>query len=346
VIVDIDDTLWRGVAAERTDSLPYTMLEGWPLGFAEALGYLHRRGVLLAIVSKNDEARVTEIWNRIYGGRLTFDDFAVRKINWRSKADNIEEILRQINLLPYSVIFIDDNPAERAAVAAAFPGIRTFGSNPLVWRRILLWSPETQVATITSESASRTEMIQAQITREEHRQRLSRDEFLKSLDLKLNLFEIDGVAHRAFPRVLELINKTNQFNTTGKRWTEQECMAAFAAGCRFLAFEVEDRFTAYGLVGVIVVKGACIAQFVMSCRVAGMDVEIAAVAEVARLLGREGQNTVWGSMVETPLNLLCRDLYKRCGFVEADGEWQRHTIPFPDMPDYVRVINEAAAEAA
>ena len=166
VLVDLDDTLWRGVAAEAAE-VSSTASEGWPLGFAEALMFLKSRGVLLGIVSKNDEDRVREIWRRIYGTRIRLEDFAAVKINWRPKAENIEEILAEVNLLPNSVVFIDDNPVERAAVKAAFPEIRVLGPNPYLWRRILLWSPETQVATITSESAARTEMVQKQVQREE-----------------------------------------------------------------------------------------------------------------------------------------------------------------------------------
>ena len=235
VIVDIDDTLWRGVAAEQSeDELGNEALEGWPLGFAEALGHLKRRGVVLAIASKNDEGRVAQILSRSYGSRLCLDDFAVRKISWQPKADSIEKILHEINLLPRNVVFIDDNPSERAAVKAAFPEMRVFGPNPLLWRRILLWSAETQVSSITAESAARTEMVRAQVERERERQRqqMSRQDFLASLSLAVNLIDITDMDHPGFPRVLELINKTNQFNTTGKRWTKQECMAAVATGTR------------------------------------------------------------------------------------------------------------------
>src|SRR5207237_6903915 len=161
VLVDLDDTMWRGVAAEEGGAWAMAR-EGWPLGFAEALMFLKRRGILLGIVSKNDEERVRGIWRRIYGDLVRLEDFAVRKINWQPKADNVEAILAEVNLLPKSVVFIDDNPVERAGIEAAFPEMRVLGPNPYLWRRILLWSPETQVATITAESAARTAMVQQQ----------------------------------------------------------------------------------------------------------------------------------------------------------------------------------------
>ena len=136
---------------------------------------------------------------------------------------------------------------------AAFPEIRVFGPNPLLCgRRILLWSAETQVSSITAESAARTEMVHAQVERERQRQQMSRQDFLASLSLAVNLIDIADMDHPGFPRVLELINKTNQFNTTGKRWTRRRCAPPSPPG-RNCAFEVEDRFPRYGLVGVIVV---------------------------------------------------------------------------------------------
>jgi FkbH-like protein len=338
VIVDIDDTLWRGVAAEQNEAEPgLEALEGWPLGVAEALGHLRRRGVVLAIASKNDEGRVAQILSRSYGSRLCLDDFAVRKISWQPKADSIEKILHEINLLPRNVVFIDDNPSERAAVKAAFPEMRVFGPNPLLWRRILLWSAETQVSSITAESAARTEMVHAQVDRERQRQQMSRQDFLASLSLAVNLIAITDMDHPGLPRVLELINKTNQFNTTGKRWTKQECMLAVATGTRFIAFDVEDRFTGYGTVGAVVVRESHIVQFVMSCRVVGMEVEIAALSEILRAIQEGGFRSACASLEETEQNLLCRDLYERCGFNRCGDQLIRPLIPNLEKPSHIRI---------
>lgn len=339
VIMDIDDTLWRGVAAEKADGAD-TEMAGWPLGIVEALGYLRRRGVLLAIASKNDEGRIRQLWGEIMGARISLDDFASRKVNWRPKVENIQEILREMNLLPRNVLFVDDNPVERASVQAAFPEIRVMGSNPYLWRRILLWSAETQVAGVTAESAARSDMMRAQVERETQRQQMSREDFLASLSLQFAMQELDGPKHAGFPRALELINKTNQFNTTGKRWTERELGAALAEGARLFSFSVKDRFTAYGTVGVLVVQDARIEQFVMSCRVAGMDVESAAIAEVLRRLGGHGATRCSAVLVETELNLLCREVYKNCGFNLQDGRWERELEPALPIPAHIEVVKK------
>ena len=158
VICDIDDTLWRGVLAE-TESPSGTEIEGWPLGVLDALTALKKRGILLALASKNEEDRVAAIWRRLVGSRLSLDDFAVRRINWLPKVENITEIINLVNVLPSSVVFVDDNPVERAAIKASFPEMRVIGADPYSLKRILVWSAETQVPDITAEFGAKTEMI-------------------------------------------------------------------------------------------------------------------------------------------------------------------------------------------
>jgi FkbH-like protein len=230
-------------------------------------------------------------------------------------------------------------PVEREAVKAAFPEIRTFGPNPYVWRRILLWSAETQVSVITEESGSRTEMVRAQMAREGQRKRLSREEFLASLGVGVEVCEINDTEHHRFARAFELLNKSNQYNTTGRRWTKQECIVAFNSDTSFFLFEVKDRFTAYGVVGVVIIHGSNIVQFVMSCRVVGMEVEIAAVAELLRIIhDRTGASAISAELEETDLNLLARDLWQRCGFVvNESGKWVRPSVPELRCPAHVAV---------
>ena len=345
VVLDLDDTLWKGVSGEIQDIDPI-MLEGWPLGVAEALCYLKKRGILLAIISKNDSKRIAEIWSKMFRGRLKLEDFAVRKINWQPKTENMQALLSEVNLLPRNTVFIDDNPVERAAMKAAFPDMRVLGKYPYYLRRILLWAPETQVPAISEESARRTEMIQAQVERDAQRQSLSREEFLASLSLQVTLLEISSIEHPKFPRAFELLNKTNQFNTTGRRWRHEDCVAAFAAGTAFLAFEVEDRFSSYGLVGVIIIAGRTIEQFVMSCRVVGLEVENAALSRILPGMRRGPPGKIVARMTETDANLLCRGLYKQFGFSPCGRDWAlEDTKDIRALPMHIRLV-EAVSRAA
>jgi FkbH-like protein len=339
VVVDLDDTIWRGVLADES-SISWNAIEGWPLGFIEALLYLKRRGIMLAIISKNDEKIVERIWNQLFRGLLAMDDFAVRKINWFSKAENLLQILKEVNVLSRSVLYIDDNPVEREIIHDAFPDVRLLGANPYILKRILLWAPETQVPFISEESVRHTEMIQQQVERETVRERMSRKEFLASLNLRITARRIEEEIDSGFSRALELINKTNQYNSTGRRWKIEDVRQSFAAGGYWYTFEVEDRFSHYGVVAVAIVQGQDIVQFVMSCRVVGLDVEVAAVAVVAAEIFKSGVGAAHGHIVKTDANFLVRNLFQSAGFTGQGDVW----IGTPDQicvaPDYVQVIKQ------
>ncbi len=344
VVVDLDDTLWMGVSGER-DAAADVIAEGWPLGIVEALMYLRKRGILLAIISKNDEIRVRQVWDDAFGGSLRLDDdFVANRINWRSKAENMQEILTAVRLLPRNTLFIDDNPVERAAMTNAFPGMRVLGKFPYYLRRVLLWAPETQVATISEESSRRTQMVHAQLERETQRKQLSEEEFLESLSLRITLIDIADTAHPRFMRALELLNKTNQFNTTGVRRTLEECTALFSSGVRFHCFEAQDKFTSYGLVGVIIVRDATIEQWVMSCRVLGYRIEEAAMAAVVEGMRNSGVAEIRGRLVPTDANASCRSLFANCGFVPAADDWMLGRQTCVRAPRYVAVVTSESAQ--
>jgi len=341
VAVDLDDTLWRGIAGEMdNEAMPTT--EGWPKGLWEALLFLKRRGILLAIISKAEESVTRAAWERIVGRNLKLEDFAARRINWNPKPQGLAEIMAEVNVLPGNVLYIDDNPVEREAVKAAFPEVRVLGGTPLAWRRVLLWAAETQRAAITAESTKRTEMVQAQIRREQQRQVMTQEEFLPSLKLRIKMFTISDITPPSFARALELINKTNQFNTTGKRWTLEECGAAFRTGSVFYAFELADIYTDYGLVGVLITTGNRIGQFVMSCRVLGLEVATAAVAEAVRRLRLQGARDIFASMTETPRNLPCRHVYAGLGFTAAPGGWVLANANMPAVPAHIQFVQDGA----
>ena len=315
VAVDLDDTLWRGVAAEGT----LGVAEGWPMGFMETLLYLKKRGIILAIVSKNEEEFIQANWNRIVGGQIKLEDFAVRKINFQSKVQNLAEILSEVNLRPQNVVMVDDHPVERSAIQQQLPGVRVLGSHLYYLKRILLWAPETQTPVITTESGSKTAMVQAQLEREAVRKTLSQEEFLQTLDLRVAILRIPNLKDVNMNRALELFNKTNQFNTTGARYTLEQCHQRLAAGNQLHVIEAVDRFTEYGLIGAAWVRQNCVEHLVMSCRALGLGIEESFLAELARQFGVAGMTSLSGRLVPTSANHACRQFYPRNGFVPADG---------------------------
>lgn len=348
VIFDLDNTLWRGQIAEhyRPEARPWPRTDGWPLGIWEAIHYLRARGILIAICSKNDFAYVKERWEDVVDPAfISLNDFSSVKINWLPKAQNISEICQEFNIKPKSIVFVDDNPVERAAVKSTFPEMRVIGGNPYLTRRILLWAAETQITRLTEESSRREKMIRGQMEREEIRNSMSRNEFLESLNCEVNFITINSTDQAEFGRVLELTNKTNQFNTTGKRWSFEDVSNFLNDDGKLVAFRVKDKFTDYGLVGVLYIKDTEIVQYVMSCRVLGMEIEEFAVAEAVRLLRSEHKTPIdiTAQIIETVDNTPCRKVYLHAGFREIDSnnnikKFLLDNDEFPMIPLHIRKI--------
>lgn len=326
VVFDLDDTLWRGQIAEHyADGGRWPVFHGWPTGLWEAVHHLRSRGIITALCSKNDLGLVTQRWSRAIPAQwLTLDHFVFKEINFEPKAQNIGRMIGQASLTARSVVFVDDNPVEREAVRAALPGVRAIGANPFVTRRILLWSPETQVLRLTRESAAREVMMHQQQQRELERGATSRTEFLEGLGCRVRVSTLATTTDPEMGRSFELLNKTNQFNTTGARWTHEQLVGLFRQGGRMIVFEVEDRFSQYGLVGVILYRQGHFIQFAMSCRVLGLEIETSVINAILR---REaaGADRFSAEVIETEANMVCRGVYAQCGFTN-DPDYPGHSI--------------------
>lgn len=338
VVFDLDDTLWRGVAAEKVDKIDPLMIEGWPLGILEAAYYLAERGILIAIASKNDYEVVREIWHKLYGKLMPLSRFVSTRINWNSKVSNILEIIAETNIGADAVLFIDDNPKERAQVKEGIPGIRTLDCPLAEWRRSLLWSPELQPASINAEGKNRTISLQNKVQRDKDKMSVGEDVFLSRLDLRIGAVLVDHVGHPSFDRCLDLTNKTNQYNTTGKRWSKSDLSAFLSEGGKAIAFEVEDRYSSYGITALALVKINEIVQYVMSCRVFGLGVEAAALATVCEMVQKSGCPDVYGFASPTGKNALALTFFEGGGFVhQENGRWRLASSILPPMPQHVNV---------
>ena len=338
VIFDLDNTLWRGQVAQHYEpGRIWPNSHGWPVGMWEAVQQLRWRGILTSIVSKNDHDIVVSRWDDVVDlPFLKLSDFVNPRINWKHKAENISDLLREINITAKSALFVDDNPVERDSVKAALPGIRAIGANPFETRRILLWSPETQIAALTNESATRASMVKRQIERDKEMSAMTREEFLATLQCSISFTEIFSILQKDFTRALELTNKTNQFNTIGQRWNVAEINRYFSEVGRIFSFKVSDRFVDYGLVGVVFTKDWNITQYVMSCRVLGMDIEVAALSSIIYNMRENGSNSesIYGHVIETESNTPCRNVFLKTGFrLVANGE--AYELPVDALPKRV-----------
>ena len=333
VIVDLDGTLWPGVLAETgapfawTPELsgPYSHVGLW-FGLHEALLALKRRGVLLACVSKNDEAVVRSLWR--YADHyprerlLNPDDFVTWRVNWDDKPANIASVAAELGFALDAFVFIDDHPVERERVRQALPQVEVWGEDPYGLRRRLLSDPRLQAPALTVEAAARTDLVKAQLGRDRERAATPRaTDFLASLQVQVRC-EPAG-ADAPLERVAELFARTTQFNTTGRRFGVGE-LAARALAAELVIAYAQDRFGDYGLVGAAVLDGGEIAGLAMSCRVIGLGVE-AALLQAALDAAAPRHDEAWARIVETERNGPVRNLYADAGFHLHDGVWRTST---------------------
>lgn len=334
VILDLDGTLWPGVLAETGSPFAWSpevsggySFIGHYFGLHEALLCLKQRGVVLACVSKNDEAVVRELWkyaDHYPADRLLKpDDFVTWRINWDDKVGNIRAIVAELGFAPESFLFIDDNPVERDRVRQRLPEVEVWGEDLLGLRRRLLSDPRLQLPAITAEAAARSTLVKAEIGRQQLRaETLDEAGYVASLELKCRCERQEPDSPR-LQRVVELFQRTTQFNTTGRRFSLGELadLAGRADGA-VLTLDLTDRFGDYGMVGAAVIAGGEILQLAMSCRALGMGVEHTFMRHVLEAAGSQG-SVVRGRIITTARNIPVRHLYRDNGFGEVEpGVWE------------------------
>ncbi|AOV17467.1 hypothetical protein BJI67_10705 [Acidihalobacter aeolianus] len=332
IVTDLDGTLWKGVLAEEDEIIPGDHTEGWPIGYAEALMACKKRGILLAICSKNDEASTRTNFDKVWYGRMRLEDFCSVKINWQPKSKNLFEILKEVNILPENVLFIDDNPLEIAEVIRAFPGMRTLTGDPHVWRMELLYGVPFQTPRMTEESAKKTELIQAKITRDREMAQTDRASYLRDLAMVVDVFPVTHQDDKLYARAFELLNKTNQFNTTGRRWTAEELTRFLGEGGLLYALRASDRLADHGVVGLALLYADRLEQMVLSCRVFGLGLEDALLHRVASMDG--ATNGVVAKWHETGKNATAKHFLERHFIFEAEA-WHLRQLPL--FPEHVKL---------
>jgi FkbH-like protein len=349
IVLDLDDTLWGGIVGD-------VGWEGLVLGghdpegealvdFQNALKTLSRRGVALGILSKNTEATALDAIRRHPEMVLREEDFAGWRINWSDKAQNLADLVKELNLGLDSVVFIDDNPVERARVREAFPQVlvpdwpldKRLYPQALADLRCFGGMGETE------EDRRRSRMYAEQRKRNHVKESAGSVEgWLERLEQVVTAGPVDR-SNRA--RVVQLLNKTNQMNLSTRRLSEAE-FDSWAAQTtrRAWALRVADRFGDSGLTGVlsVEVEGAeCrIIDFVLSCRVMGRKVEEIMLKLACEWARRIGAETVIALYQPTARNQPCLELLRKSGFEERREKcfvWQP-SIPYP-APEAVKFVS-------
>jgi FkbH-like protein len=331
VILDLDGTLWPGVLAETGSPFAWTpeisgafSFIGLYFGLHEALLCLKKRGVVLACVSKNDEATVRELWkypDHYPAERLlTPDDFVTWRINWDDKVGNIRSIAEELGFALDSFLFIDDSPVERDRVRQRLPEVEVWGEDPFDLRRRLLDDPRLQIAVITPEAATRSALVKAQIARQHLRaETVGEAQYIESLQIRCRIERLTPASTK-LQRVEELFQRTTQFNTTGRKFSSSELTAlAGNHDARLFAIDVSDRLGDHGMVGVAVIADGEITGLAISCRALGMGIEHSFLRHILD----ETQLSLRARIIPTQRNIPARNIYRDNGFAEVEpGLWQ------------------------
>jgi FkbH-like protein len=354
LVVDLDNTLWGGIIGE--DGMDGIRLGPEYPGAAyqelqRALLDLHRRGILLAICSKNNLDDAREVLDHHSGMKLRPEHFSCLRINWNDKAENLREIARELNIGLDALAFLDDNPVERRRLRGALPEVAVIElpGDPMLFARAVRECPLFERLALSSEDQQRGAMYQAQQEREQQQRTLSREDFLRSLQQEA---EVAPVIKATLARVAQLTNKTNQFNLTTHRWTEQQIADLSASsGWSCFSLRVRDRFGDNGLVGVAMLhcdQDSCeIDTLLLSCRVIGRTVETAFLSFLASHAHKSGASRLQGWFRPTSKNQPARDFYSSHGFVieQQEGDATLWTLDLSknsiECPDWIslRTLN-------
>lgn len=305
--LDLDNTLWKGVAGEDFDEDIIPEVE-----FQRQVKALKERGVLLAVVSKNDRVNVERRW---HDERMVLkeEDFVSIKLSWEPKAENLAKLARELDLGLESMVFVDDNPAERSQMRALRPEVCTaaFPAD------LSVYFPEREM---THEDAARTAHYQAEAVRREFSAGLTAEEYLKGLEIRT---EIHPMRDYEIKRVAQLSQKTNQFNVCTNRYSEEEVRRLAADDAHvFLTLHAADRFGNLGLVAFVQVAKAAdssegvyeVVDWVMSCRAMNRRIEFTMQQEVERILRERGAVKLVATWRRTLKNEPVRELYEGFGF--------------------------------
>jgi FkbH-like protein len=346
IAVDCDHTLWGGVLGEGG-------LDGIQLGsdgagrsfqlFQRYLKQLKERGLLLAVVSKNEEADVLRVFENHPDMVLRPDDIAAWRVNWNHKSQNLQELAEELNLGIDSFVFLDDDAAVRMEVSMRLPGIHVvpLPEDPARYCEALgqLWLFDGAQA--TEADRKRTRMMQEESRRRgELRTAASLEEYLASLDLEVDIREPEDTE---WPRLAQLTQRTNQFNLSLKRRTAEEVKAVVGEHS-VLIVKARDRFGDYGLVGACIVRKAesavCeIDSLLMSCRVLGRGVEDAFLHAIAKIAAAQGASRLVAPFIAGPRNQLVKDFLARSAFRETQPDaWVRMVTEIPELPKHIRWV--------
>lgn len=337
LVLDLDNTLWGGVIGDDG-------LDGIAINQGDARGEAHRaiqaaaldlrrRGIVLAVCSKNDDATARLPFRQHPGMILKEEHFAVFIANWEDKASNLERIAQRLDIGLDSLVFLDDNPVERAQVRQALPAVAVpeLDADPSSYVRTLMLGGYFESVAFTPEDMARADQYQGNAHRAELLEG-SRDlgHFLQSLDMKIQFAPFQAQSRK---RITQLINKTNQFNVATRRYTEAQVAEMETSAAHFtLQVGLVDRFGDNGMICAVICHRRPdeweIDSWLMSCRVLNRKVEESVCNRIAREAIAAGARRLIGLYLPTSRNHIVAGLFQQLGFSRDDSpdDAQRWTL--------------------
>ena len=347
LVLDLDNTLWGGIVGDDgVENLEIGQETSLGQVYSEFQNYIKAQkqlGVMLNVNSKNEEA------NALAGlqhpdGVLKPDDFIIIKANWDPKSKNLLDIATELNILPDSLVFVDDNPAEREIISQQVKGtaVPEIG-NPEEYIRVLDHSGFFEVTKLSEDDRNRNEMYKANVMRKQQEQSFGDyKEYLKSLQMKAVIAPFEAMY---MARVAQLTNKSNQFNLTTKRFSQSE-IEAIAQDSNYITLygKLEDKFGDNGVVSVVIgeIEGNTlhIRLWLMSCRVLKRDMEFAMMDTLIEKCKEQGIDTIYGYYYPTAKNAMVKDFYSLQEFAKTQEDEQGNVTWKYDIPAEYSYKNE------
>ncbi len=328
IVLDLDNTLWGGVIGDDG-------LEGIEIGttsprgeayreFQQTLLEFSKRGILLAVCSKNDHDKAIEPFLKHPEMVLRLGNIVNFKANWDPKSENIRQMATELSLGLDSFVFLDDNPAEIDIVRQFVPEVNAIwlGEDPSTYAATLKDCRHFEIRSVTKEDLERGQLYQQEAKRQELKSTTTdMGAYLASLEMTATISEFTSID---VPRITQLINKSNQFNLTTRRRTEVEVQTLVSSRDHAsFTVRLSDRFGDHGLIAIVVtrVEGADlhVDTWLMSCRVLKRQVEELTLNEIVRIAREMGCKRVIGVYKPTAKNSMVRELYPQLGFAAGEA---------------------------
>ncbi|MCF2218596.1 HAD-IIIC family phosphatase [Chryseobacterium sp. PS-8] len=345
LILDLDNTLWGGIIGD--DGLENIQIGNLGIGKAfTELQYwikaLQKRGIILAVCSKNDEDKAKEPFEKHPDMVLKLNDIAVFVANWNNKADNIRKIQNILNIGFDSMVFLDDNPFERNLVRENLPEVCVpeLPTDPAEYLEYLYGLNLFETTSFSENDTERTKQYQVEAQRVVDLESFTNlEDFLKSMNM---VSDVQSFNNFSKPRVSQLTQRSNQFNLRTVRYTEQEIENLITSDKHYtISFTLEDKYGDNGLICVIVLEKQdkqtlFIDTWLMSCRVLKRGMEDFTLNTIIDLAKKTGYTYVAGEYIPTSKNQMVKDHYENLGFSRKDDKWILNVDNYQPKEVYIK----------